>query len=577
MALMIPELTVQANAAPAISRVVEVAGSELAPDVDAQLESALVVDRLGLPNMFTLVFRDPARDILGRAGLEVGVKVVISTKSLRADASEELLSGEVTGIEADYDSLGSRAVAHGYDLSHRLTSGRKTKTFQNVKYSDIARQIASDAGLQSDVDETVGTVEHAIQANMSDLDFLYGIARRTGFDCRVEGETLTFKRPVESTSAPAEGDFDSLDPIQLVWNHNLLEFRARISAVAQVAEVKVRGWDPERKEAIIGQADVSATNAHLPASPSPSELAGRVGGGILVVVDHPISGQEAADALATAKAQQVGSAAYEATAVAIGSPALKAGVAVSMSGVDPALEGKWVISTTRHEFGAGSYKTHLECSGRQDRSLHGLISNGLPGATGGEASRMTGLVIALVTDNDDPLERGRVRLHYPWLGDDVESSWARVAMPGAGDGAGLVWLPAVGDEVVVGFEQDDISYPLVLGGLWNGSDRAPLGGGLFDAGKVKRSGFVSRNGHQLIFFDGDDESGIALLSANGEYKVSLNETTNELHVVAGGKLLIEADSLEIKVKSDVKINAGSTLDLESSGPMKIKGATVALN
>jgi uncharacterized protein involved in type VI secretion and phage assembly len=297
----------------------------------------------------------------------------------------------------------------------------------------------------------------------------------------------------------------------------------------------------------------------------------------MIVVDRPVDGQEAADALATARAEQVGSAAYEATAVAIGSPAIKAGVAVSVSGIGRAFDGKWVISTARHEFGAGSYRTHLECSGRQDRSLYGLVANTLPGVSGGDASRMTGLVIALVTDNDDPLERGRVRLQYPWLGDDVESSWARVAMPGAGDGAGLVWLPGVGDEVVVGFEHGDVSHPFVLGGLWNGSDLAPLGDGLFDAGRVKRSGFVSRNGHQLIFFDGDDETGIALLSANGEYKVSLNETKKQLHVAAGGKLLIEADSLEIKVTNGVKIEAGSTLDLESSGPMKIKGATVAIN
>ncbi len=94
---------------------------------------------------------------------------------------------------------------------------------------------------------------------------------------------------------------------------------------------------------------------------------------------------------------------------------------------------------------------------------------------------------------------------------------------------------------------------------------------------VKRSGFVSRQGHQLIFFDGDDEAGIAMLSANGEYKVSLNETKNELHVVAGGKLLIEADTLEIKVNAGVKLNAGSSVELEATGPMKIKGATVAIN
>jgi hypothetical protein len=264
-----------------ISRVVEIDGAALAPDIEGQLESALVVDRLAMPDTFTLVFRDPTRDLLSRAGLEIGRKVAISTTSLRGDSPESLIVGEVTSIEADYDSLGTRAVVRGYDKSHRLAAGRRTATYQNVKYSDIASQVASAAGLSAEVDDSGGTVEHVLQANQSDLDFLLGLARRIGFDCRVEDETLLFKRPVRSSGAPGAGDFASEDPVQLVWNLNLLEFRARISAVAQVSEVKVRGWDPAAKAAVIGQAGAAASNAEL--STTPSDLADKVGGQTVVV------------------------------------------------------------------------------------------------------------------------------------------------------------------------------------------------------------------------------------------------------------------------------------------------------
>jgi phage protein D len=573
MPIEISELTIRATPGASIQRLIEVDGSELPEDVDAQIESVVVVDRLSMPDTFTLIFRDPDRDIFERSGCEIGKRVKISTASLSEDVPEPIIVGEITSIEADYDALGSRAVARGYDLSHRLSAGRRTQTYQNVKYSDVARQIASDWGLEAEVDESDGT--HSImQANQSDLQFLLGIARRIGFDFRVEGEILKFVKPTESSSGPGEGDFESNSPVQLVWNHNLLEFRARMSAVAQVADVKVRGWDVEKKEAVIGQASVSATNAEL--STTAAELADKAGGKTLVVVDNPVGTQEDADALAAARAEQVGSAAFEASGVAMGSSALKAGAAVSISGVDAALAGKWVVSMSRHEFGNGSYRTQFECTGRQDRSLHGVVSNGHPGGGYGDSSKIAGLVIAITTNNDDPDGRGRVKLTYPWLGDDVESQWARVAMPGAGADSGMVWIPQVGDEVLVGFEHGDIRYPYVLGGLWNGKDQAPLGDGLFDAGNVKRSGFVSRKGHQLIFFDGDDESGIALLSSDGKFKVSLNETKGQLHIKADGKLVIEAKSLEIKVDTDAKIEAAG-VSLEASGQVKIKGATVALN
>lgn len=557
---------------PALQRKIEIGGAEMPDDVEGQLESALVVDRLAMPDTFSLIFRDPDLDVLERAGLEIGTKVKIST-ALDGDIPEPLIAGEVTSIEADYDTLGARAIVRGYDLSHRLNAGRKTQTFQNVKLSDVAKQIAGDAGLQAQVDDSGGTIEHVLQPNQSDLDFLYGLARRIGFDCRVDDEKLYFTKPVESSSGPSEGDLETEDPVQLVWSRNLLEFRARVSAVAQVSEVKVRGWDVANKEAVIGQADATATNAEL--AQSPADLADKVGGQTLVVVDHPVDDQEAADALATAKAEQVGSAAFEATAVALGSPALKAGVAVSISGVDPALAGKWVVSSTRHEFGAGAYRTHLEFSGRQDRSLHGVVTNSMPGSTSALA-RAPGVVIGLVTNNEDPEDLGRVKLKFPWLSDDAESHWARVTMPGAGPDSGMIWLPEVGDEVLVAFLMGDFSHPIVVGGLWNGKDMPVLGDGLFDAGSVKRRGFMSRKGHKIVFFDGDDESGVAIITQNGKYKVSLNETKDQLHIKADGKLLIEAKSLEIKVDTDAKLEAKG-VSLEATGQMKIKGATVALN
>jgi hypothetical protein len=121
-----------------------------------------------------------------------------------------------------------------------------------------------------------------------------------------------------------------------------------------------------------------------------------------------------------------------------------------------------------------------------------------------------------------------------------------------------------------------MSYPIVLGGLWNGRDMPPLGDSLFDAGAVKRSGYQSRTGHRLIFFDGDDETGIALLSADDKFKVSLNQTKGELHIKADGKLKIEAQSLEIKVDTDAKLEA-TGVEIKASGQMKLKGGTLALN
>ena len=552
----------------AISRLIEIDGSKLADDIDSHLESATVVDRLSMPDMFALVFRDPQRDILGRAGLEVGTKVKISTTSANEDSPKALIDAEVTSIESEYGAHGTLAVVRGYDRSHRLAAGRKTATFLNTKYSDIASQIASAASLTADVDESEGTFDHVFQVNQSDLDFLYGLARQIGYDCRVDGEKLLFKRPVDSASGPAEGTGTSTHATELVWGDNLLDFRARMSAVAQVSKVEVRGWDPKNKQEVIGTAQATATNAELPTTAG--ALAEKVGGQTLVVVDHGVDNQQAADQLATARAEQIGSAAFEATAITAGSPDLKAGVAVSVGGVDPALAGKWVVSGSRHEFGDGMYRTSLEFTGRQDRSLHGLLSQG-SGGPGGAGDRMPGVAIAVVDDNNDPLESGRVKIRIPWLGSDAVSNWARMAAPGAGKDSGMVWLPQVGDEVLVAFEFGDMSRPIVISGLWNGQDTIPFNySSDLDAGDVTYRGWTSRSGHKISLWESSSDSSIQLLTANGKVNIVLDDMNKEIRIETEGKLTIDA-------KQDVEIKAGGSMKLEATGQMTIKGATVAIN
>ncbi len=49
---------------------------------------------------------------------------------------------------------------------------------------------------------------------------------------------------------------------------------------------------------------------------------------------------------------------------------------------------------------------------------------------------MTGVVVAQVSDANDPQHQGRVKLTFPWLSDDYVSDWARTVQPGAGKDRG---------------------------------------------------------------------------------------------------------------------------------------------
>jgi uncharacterized protein involved in type VI secretion and phage assembly len=581
---------------------VEVDSAALSGAVASLLEQVVVDHHQHLPDMFAITFHDPARDVISQLNVNIGSTVTIKLTP-PGGSPKTLIKGEVTGFEAEYDATRLRTILRGYDLSHRLHRGRQTQTYKNVTDSDIARQVANRAQLPvGQVDPTSVTFDHVSQANQSDWDFLKARAREIGYEMGMEDGKFYFRQPVQASGAPQPGNYrNHTDALQLVFGDDLLEFRPRVTSAEQVSTVKVRGWDPDQKQAVIGSANAGTVAAGL--QDDPSTLASSFGGPTFTAVNRPLPQQPMVDGAAASIAEIISGAFAEADGVALGNPDLKAGSTVSVGVVGDHFEGQYTLSGARHVFGENGYRTHFVISGRQDRSLLGLASLG---ASNGHASAggqpINGVVVAIVTDNNDPNNTARVKLKFPWLDDNYESDWARLAQLGAGPNSGALWIPEVNDEVLVAFEHGDIRRPYVVGQLYNGVDTPNLGSGLFDNGKVKRRGFISRKGHQFIFFDDASKAGMAFISSDGKLKISLNETNSEIHIKSQGKIHVESQqdmilesqaNLNLKAGQGVKVEAGTNLDLKggsgakldggpqlevkSSGQLKVTGAMVDVN
>lgn len=570
---------------PGVKPRVEVDGSPLVAELDVLVEQVVVDDHLHLPDMFLVSLRDATHDAFDKAKVKIGSKVRIGVPGSGSNGTETLIDGEVTALEADYGPGGSRSVIRGYDGSHRLHRGRNTDTYRNVKDSDIARTIAQQVGLEAGtIDDSRTTHEHVSQVNLSHWDFLKARAAEIGFELAVSEGKLHFRQPRPAEDAPAVGNLRTSDPLQLIFGQDLLEFRPRVSSAEQVKEVKVRGWDPKQKQAVIGSAPAGTTSSKLRATPA--GMAGKFGSATYLAFGVG-SRQTDVDAMAKAIAEQIGSAVAEAEGVARGNAKLKAGSAVSVGVVGTDFEGRYTVTHSRHVFDARGYRTVFEVSGRQDRSLLGLVTLGGSNAgSPGGAQPIYGVVVAIVTNNDDPDRLGRVKLKFPWLSDGYESDWARMLQVGAGPDSGAMFLPEVNDEVGVVFEHGDVRRPVVIGGLHNGKDKPKLGDGLVDNGKVKRRGFVSRKGHRVILLDDDSKSGIALITSNGKLKIALNESKNEIHISCQGEIKLEAQgNLTLSSQQNVSIQAQSQLELkgqagaklESSAQVEVSGALIKLN
>jgi uncharacterized protein involved in type VI secretion and phage assembly len=211
-----------------------------------------------------------------------------------------------------------------------------------------------------------------------------------------------------------------------------------------------------------------------------------------------------------------------------------------------------------------------------------LLAFSPPGETDHEAGGFVkGIAIALVTQNNDPQKLCRVKVRYPWHEKPTESYWARLMMPMAGNDRGLALVPEVGDEVVVGFEREDLRFPYVLGALWNGKDQPPIANG---DGKNDKRILKSRKKHYLLFDDGSrgvvelahekgrrvvfDDDGILMEDERGN-SVKIESNSGAMTIEAKGQLHIKAASITIE--------ATGTLDLKATATLSVRGSLVNIN
>jgi uncharacterized protein involved in type VI secretion and phage assembly len=217
-----------------------------------------------------------------------------------------------------------------------------------------------------------------------------------------------------------------------------------------------------------------------------------------------------------------------------------------------------------------------------------------------QSGRIFGVVIGVVTNNQDPDGLGRVKVQLPWLSDKDETNWARVVSPMAGNDRGLYLLPEVGDEVLVAFEHGMATFPYVLGSLWNGKEKPPEKN---DDGKNNMRSLKSRSGHIIRLDDTDGGEKIEILDKSGENTIVIDTSQNTITITADaditissshGKLTLKAEQdvsiesssgklalaglgVEVSSQAGVKVEANQNVELTATGQMNIKGATVNIN
>ena len=199
------------------------------------------------------------------------------------------------------------------------------------------------------------------------------------------------------------------------------------------------------------------------------------------------------------------------------------------------------------------------------------------------SGRFTGVVHAIVTNNNDPDNLGRVKVKFPWMSDTDESPWARIATPMAGGGRGAWFLPEVDDEVLVAFFQSDPRFPYVIAALWSRKDPPPADN---SNGKNTLRLIKTPRGHQIKLDDEEGKESVEIIDASGENRIVIDIANDTITLQAAkdivisapqGTLTLTAQKVTVESTADTAIAAHGSLAVTADSDMSIQGSTVNIN
>ncbi|MGS0754995.1 phage baseplate assembly protein V [Roseateles sp. GG27B] len=181
---------------------------------------------------------------------------------------------------------------------------------------------------------------------------------------------------------------------------------------------------------------------------------------------------------------------------------------------------------------------------------------------------MAGLQAGVVTDNEDPTGEFRVRVRLPLVVAGDDGVWARVAALDAGSDRGFFFRPEVGDEVLVGFLDDDPRQPVLLGMLHSSAKAAPLA----PSNDNPQKGYKSRSGIQLMF---DDAKKIVTLRTPGGNSVVLDDDAKGITIKDqnGNKIVLNADGIAIESSQALSLKSGTAASFEAATSLDVKAGT----
>jgi Rhs element Vgr protein len=499
-------------------------------------------------------------DISNKADFEPGKEIEIKA-GYRSD-EQSIYKGTVVKHGIKVRKSGSVLVIECKDKAEKMTVACKSKYFHDVKDSDLIEELIDAHGLDKDVAATTQEHKQVVQYNATDWDMMMCRAEANGLLSFVKDGKVKLAKP-EFSGEPA---------LTIQYGATVHDLDAEIDARLQYKAVKGITWNHSDQELS------DSTQAADPGVPdagnlTPDALAGVVGDDEFILQHSGKLEDPEMQAWVDAALMKHRLAKVRGRVVIDGTAAVEPGKLIQLSGVGERFQGKLYVTGVRHLVEKGNWETVLQFGVNPEWFSQTFnIQQPLAGSL---LPAIQGLHVGVVTKLEgDPEGEERIQVRIPVIHKEDDGAWCRLSTLDAGKDRGTWFRPEIGDEVVVGFLDNDPRHAVVLGMMHSSKNASPEPA----SDDNHKKGYQSREKMKLVF---DDEKKIITIETPGGNKVVISEDEKKIHLEDqnGNKLTMDKDGVKIESIKDIVLKAATDLkaeavnvDLKGSGGAKVAGS-----
>lgn len=473
------------------------------------------------------------------------------------DAETSLFEGIIVkhGIEIDSGTAYSLKLTCKHKAVN-LTFNQKEEEFQNKTDSAIISSIFSTHGLSCTVESTTAVHENFLQKLATDWDIVLSRAEFNGYIVLTDEGKITIGKP----------SFSSSPVLRLALGDSILAFQAELNTEVQSATVEALSWDSKTQALLKSVSTEPQLNAQgnlpakdLPEASSQEKITLHAGIGMST---------EELKTWADGRLLKMRLNAIKGTVEFIGNASVKTGNLVTLEGVGKKFNGDAFVSAVTHTIEDGYWKTTVGFG--LDDSPVAAHSDFSYRPANGQLPAIRGLQVATVKKlAEDPQSAYRILVTLPSAAQNNSGVWARMANFYATSTSGLGFLPEPGDEVVLGFLDDDPRFPIILGSLYSTKNQAP--NPALDENNYIKS--ITTKSKLKISFD--DENKIIRIESPGLNMITISDKDQSIEIddQNKNKLKMSADGISLNSPKDIIIDTKGNLKLSATSNITIASGT----